>query len=276
MGGKQYYKKRRTAKSVKGAKGVPSKVVKFVKRSLANATETKRFTYSESMTLATFAATVPQFTSQNMLQITPSNQTNADYQIVQGTSQGARIGNSITVQKATLKWVMYPASYNAGSNPTPKALDIRCVIVSLKGVPNGSVTKAQLHDVLVNTCFANGASSNGMSNNLFDLVQSWNTDVLTVYADFTLKLGQSTQSGMTGASASMLQGNNDYKLNHIVKLDVTKYLPKKITFNDADSNSTSRQVFVLWHPINFDGTTNISTCFPAGGFVTFDLFFKDA
>lgn len=275
-GGKQFYKKKRTAKAVKGAKGVPAKVVKFVKRSLANATETKRYIYSESMTLAGFGATVAQFSSQNMVQLTPSNQTNADYQIVQGTSQGARIGNTITVQKATLKWAMYPALYNVASNPTPKALDIRCFIVSLKGVPNGQVTKAQLHDVLTNTCFANGASSNGLSNNLFDLVQAWNTDVLTVYCDFTLKLGQSTQAGMTGSSASMLQGNNDYKLNQIVKLDVTKYLPKKMTFNDADTNSTSRQVFLVWHPINFDGTTIPSTTFVAGGFCTFDLYFKDA
>lgn len=276
VGGKRFYKKKRMAKSVKSAKGVPAKVVKFVKRSLANATETKRFTYTEAMTLGGFGLTVAQFSQQNMLQLTPSNQTAADYQIIQGTSQGARIGNSITVMKATLKYALYPTAYNVTSNPTPKCIDIRCFIVSMKGVPNGQVTKAQLHDILTNTCFANGATSNGMTNNMYDLVQAWNTDVLTVYSDFTLKLGQAGMSGNTGSSAIMLQANNDYKLNHVVKLDITKYLPKKITFNDADTNSTSRQVFLVWAPINFDGTTIPSTTLVAGGFVTLDLFFKDA
>lgn len=264
-------------KAIKAPPGVSKSVVKYVKRSIASVNEPKRYTAEASATLFTSAATQAQFCSGNMVQFTPTTQgASYSYTITQGTGQGQRIGNSIKLKKVWFRFVMYPQQYNAVSNPTPQPQDVRLVIFSMKpAVATGVVSKENAWTVLTNTFFANGNASNGMLGNLYDMVSYPNTDVVTVYFDKVMKLGMATVQGNTGGSATNYFPNNDYLLNQQVKIDITKFLPSKIVFND-NNDSTTRQVFAAFLPVNSDGTGPVSTRNPASYFWGIDLQYIDA
>lgn len=275
LGGRRTYK--RKPKAVRAPKGVSKNVVQFVKKSIASVSELKKYTNEGSQSLWTSAATQAQFVAGNMLQLTPyATGASYNYTITQGTGQGQRIGNSIRIKKAWLRFVLYPQQYNVTSNPTPQPQDVRLLIFSIKpAVTTGATTKEQAWTILNTNFFANGNSSNGQLGNLYDMVSYPNPDVVSIYFDRQMKLGFSTISGMTGQNTINLFGNNDYTLNCQMKIEITKFLPAKITFND-DNNSTSRQLFAVFMPVNSDGTGPVSTRIPASMFYGLDVQYIDA
>lgn len=258
-----------SAKSTKASKGVTA----LIKKSIVRMAEPKRVTFEVAHSLESSIGA--SWNTNNTLQLTPSSSLGADYTITQGTGQAQRVGNSIRVKKATVRLAMYPQAYSGVSNPVPKPIDVRLLVVAVKpGVTTGAVTKAQIQTIVTTNVFANSSTSTSAVNNLYDMITPINTDVLTVYMDEVVKLGPAAITG-TGASTTVPQSNNDYKLNHLLKMDITKYLPSKITFNDADGSSTSRQIFLIMLACNFDGTVFPTTTFPASWFGGLDLDFID-
>lgn len=266
--GKRRYGRKRTNKGKK-----PSLAIKrYVKRVIHSQIENKSFTTEQSETMSA-PSNALGFQAANIVQLTPSNATNSLYTIIQGTGQGARVGNVINCRKAVFRAIFYPQSYNVTSNPTPKPLDICIWIFSVKrGLPGYTVLDAWTR--FNADFFGNGSGSNGTFNNLYDLVSDTNSDVLQVHYKRIVKLGASSAILQTGGSAQF--ANNDYKYNQMLKINLTKYMPKRITFNDSDNNSTSRQLFLLACPYNADGTTIPSTTLPCSWFYGFDMIYEDA
>lgn len=249
-----------------------SDVKDYVNKAIHANLENKDYTTEISKTMCNIS-NATNFQNGNMFQLTPSGATNYLYQIPLGTGQGTRVGNQITVQKAYIRFVIYPTLYNAISNPTPKPQDMTMYIFSVRrGVAGNSVSDAW--NIFSTSFFANGNSYNGALGNLYDTVSIENKDVVRLLKKKTFKLSASNaqlQSGVSGALS-----NNDYKLNIIKRVNITKYLPKKITFNDADANSTSRQIFCVFNPVNCDGTGTASTTFVSAIFFGLDLVYEDA
>lgn len=263
---------KRLRKSYRKSNKVSKSVKKYVNKVIHQNLENKRFTIESSRTLAAPSNAV-NFQSGNIWQLTPSNATNSWYTLTQGTGEGARVGNEVGLRSAHYRYCLYPLAYNATSNPTPKPLDVMMIIFSFKRGVSG-LTVADAWNCFNSNIFANGNLSNGTVNNLFDLVSVINSDVVTLHHRRIIKLGATSNILQTGGSAGF--ANNDYKYNAIGTINVTKYLPKKITFNDADNNSTSKQVFLIISPINADGTTIPSTNFPLACFAGLDLKYEDA
>lgn len=275
----KFYGKRKGKRSVRRLRKTARKSAKvskplknYINRAIGRRLENKRFTIESSDTLAT-SANATTFQAGNIWQLTPSNATNSWYMIPQATTEGGRVGNEIALKSAVFRYVMYPLAYNVTSNPTPKPMDVMLFIFSVKrGVAGNTVADAW--NIFNTNIFANGSSSNGTVNNLFDVVSVFNTDVVTIHHRRHLKLSPSDYY-VAGATVPNY-ANNDYKYNQIGKINVTKYLPKKITFNDADNNSISKQVFLIIAPYNADGTVNASTIFPLACFSGLDLHYEDA
>lgn len=267
--GKKRYTKRRTVK--RGTK--PSKAVKrYVKAAIHRQIENKRFTIESSDTLCA-PSNAAVFQGSNIFQLTPSSATNSWYTIPQGTGQGARTGNRINLRSCVFRYAMYPLAYNVTSNPNPKPLDICLWIFSVKRGVLG-LTVADAWNIFNGTFFANGSSSNGTVNNLFDMVSVPNSEVVTLHHRRVFKLSPSEFYTPNATQANY--NNNDYKYNCLGKINVTKYMPKSIVFNDNDNNSTSKQLFMIITPYNADGTTTPSTTFPLALFSGLDVVYEDA
>lgn len=259
-------RKRRTAKK-------PSVAIKrYVNRAIHRQIENKGVAQSVAKTMSNIS-NLANFQSGNMLQLTPSVATNYLYTISQGTGAGARTGNQVKLRSAILRFALYPQAYNAVSNPTPKPQDVIMYILSGKRsvVCN---TVADLATILNTNCYKLGSSSSAMLGNLYDVVSAINNDVLTCHLKRVFKLSASNAQLQSGATAAF--SNNDYKINHIKTINVTKFLPKTFIFDDANNNSVSKQVFAVFCPVNSDGTGTISSCFPCSIFAGIDVTFEDA
>lgn len=269
------YGKKGTKKSKASRKssGKPSSAVKkYVKAAIHRQIENKRFTLESSATLSVPSNPI-SFQAANIVQLTPSTATNSDYTIPQSLGQGGRTGNVITLRKAMFRYVMYPQVYNVTTNPTPKPLDVNIWIFSIKrGV--AALTVADAWNIFNGTIFANGNTSNGTVNNLFDLVSVPNQEVIQSHYRRTVKLCPASfyVPGATTANYN----NNDYKYNCMGRINISKYLPKRIVFNDTDNSSTSKQVFLVCTPYHADGTTTASTDLGASWFYGIDLEYEDA
>lgn len=263
---------KRLRKSIKKVAKVSKPLKNYINRAIGRKLENKRFTIETADTLAT-TANATTFQSGNIWQLTPSSGTNSWYTIPQGLGEGSRVGNEISLKSATVRYAMYPLGYNVTSNPTPKPLDVMLIIFSFKRGVQG-LTVLDAWNCFNTNIFCNGSSSNGAYGSLFDLVSVANSDVVTIHHRRQLKLG--TDSTYLSGATVANYNNNDYKYNQIGKINITKYLPKKMTFNDSDNNSTSKQVFMIVSPINADGTNNVSTSFPMAVYSGLDLHYEDA
>lgn len=270
--GKMAQRRRKTRRNKAKPKGVPLAVAKYVQRSIHSNLENKQYTTETAKTMSA-SSNAANFQSGNFFQLTPSSGTNSLYTIAQGLGEGTRIGNSISLRKAVIRFCLYPQVYNITSNPTPKPLDIMMYIFSMKKSVAGA-TVADAWNVMNTTFYANGSSSLGVLGNLYDLVSVPNNEVVKVYMKRRFKLSPSNAQLQTGVNAGW--SNNDYKYNIIRTIDVTKCLPKKMIFNDTDNNSTTNQVFCVFHPLNADGTGIASTTFPCSIFFGLDLYYEDA
>lgn len=265
--------KKKLPKRPKKASSRPSLAVKrFVQQAIHKQIENKGVAQSTAKTMANIS-NLANFQSGNMFQLTPSVATNYLYTITQGTGAGQRTGNQVKLRNATFKFVLYPQVYNISSNPTPKPLDIIMYILSGKRSVLAN-TCADLATIFNSNCYKLGSSSSAMLGNLYDVVSYINSDVLQLHYRRVFKLGASNSQLQTGVVAG--HTNNDYKYNVVRSLNITKYLPKTFTFDDTNNNSTSKQVFAVFCPVNADGTGMASTVFPCSIFASIDVSFEDA
>ena len=171
-----------------------------------------------------------------------------------GTGSGARIGNSITLRKLTFKGVIYPMPYNSSTNPNPMPQEVKFWIVHDKLNPATAVTGTW------GTFFQNGSSSGTFSSNLTDMIQQVNTDRFTVHLAKTFKIGYAYNSGTAGSTSGQANAqyfaNSDFQLNHKFSIDLTKYMPKHIKYNDASQVPMSRGLFLVVECVRADGTSS--------------------
>lgn len=169
--------------------------------------------------------------------------------IVQGTGQGARIGNSIRLKSLKFSGVIRPLPYNATSNPLPVPLYIKLYFLTRKDNPSGIT--GTLGDLLQ---YGNSSESPGNSAAIFNLNRMVNTDEWMLHTTRTYKLGYANYGGTGGSLDSQLHANNDFKLNHFVNVDLTKYCVKTIKFDDNTTDATTRNIVMYPVVYTHDGS----------------------
>lgn len=271
---------RRVAKRSRRTVSKSSKVSKTIKRYVSSVIhrnlENKRMTTEFTKNLYGIAGGVAGFQTNNIIPLSPNSLTGGIYTITQGVGQQQRVSNSISVRKAYLRGVLIPQPYNAVSNPTPTPLNVKIWIFSLRrNVLQASA--ADVYQTMSNTFFSNGNTSIGLLGTIYDIITPHNKDVVNVHYTRTIKLGYESYSGVTGgATATDSKANNDYNLNYKMTLDITRWLPKKMLFNDTDSGTTSKQLYCVFEPVYYNGSTMTAATSPCGFIGGIDLHYEDA
>lgn len=258
------------------AKKVPKATKRYISRVIHRNLENKRMTTEFTKNLYAIQGGVAGFQANNIIPLCPNSLTGGIYTITQGVGQQQRVSNSVSVRKAYLRGILLPQQYNAISNPTPTPVDVKIWIFSLKRNVLQS-SSADVYTTLNSTFFANGNSSVGLLGNLYDLITPTNKDVVNLHFTKTYKLGYADYAGMTGGSSvTDAKTNNDYKYHHKMTLDITRWLPKKMYFNDTDSGTTSKQVYCVFEPIYANASTHTAATSSCGFIGGIDLYYEDA
>ena len=256
MKGRKFFPKKRGAKKatkgyMKGAHKVTDKhIARVCKNVISRNTENKIASYSFPSNQNLYVYGNMSWANNNVFPISPYT---TFLDIVQGTSQQARIGNSLTIKKATLKLLFNLLPYDLTNNATPGPLIIQMVTFYDK-------TQTTTEPTALPNFFQNGSSSTA-PNTLGlpqDILRSINKDRYKVFRRHTFKLGNSNFAG-TGTSAIRQQyANNDYQLTHMLSMDYTKYLVKKVKYDDSVASPTTRGLFCAILVMSGD-STNLST-----------------
>lgn len=223
----------------RGGSTFAKKVMKVVKR----AAEHKQIAYNAQVNIATPAGGVFY-----QLDLSPNN---SNLTIPQGTGQGNRVGNKVRVVKATLKYILQPYPYDAILNSVPQPQDVRMIISSTKGQTQNAPPLASFMQY--------GNTSQTAAGYSVDMLTPVNRDTQTVYKDWRHKVGASAVPTVAGTNATYFSYNNDYKLNVMKTVDLTKFYPKNIDYNDTTVLPTDRGVFLNVLTDDWDGTTSAST-----------------
>lgn len=235
-GAKRTYKRKSFASKKKP-------VLKYViKKELARMVETKDRTVSAVNQPVLSVASTTNWDA-TIIPMTPWATFN---QIDQGTGNGSRIGNKIQTTRCLFKGSLCTSPQSA-SNPSPKPLVIRMWFFYSKEDPK-TTTSPRLN------LFDNNNASNPMSGTLNDTWRSINTEQWAVVKTAEFKLGYSNYDGTAANPAAQTFGNNDFSMYKKFKFDLTKHVPKNITFVDNNSNPSSRILLCAYQAMYADNT----------------------
>lgn len=193
-------------------------------------------------------------------------------QISQNVGQNGRTGNMVKVRRVTLKYVLYMNKYNPETNNTLAPLEIQ---LFLGYVRNSSGLLPIASDF--NNLYQYNNTVNPIFGDLTDLTQKFNTDYWTIKKYWRHKLGFSTlvDSSVTNTNFSNF-ANNDFKLNHVRTMDITKYYPKTLKFNDVSDTLQGQGLFFWFQALSADGSTLAGSQVPASILYQCDVSYEDA
>lgn len=164
----------------------------------------------------------------------------------QGTGQGNRTGNTINLRKVKFTGCLTPMPYSA-ANPTPCPLMIKMIIFYDKKTPTAAPLPNTNGDML-----QYGNTTLPFQNRLTDMQSPFNTDRYHICKQKIFKLGYSSYQGTGINVAAQAQSNNDFKMNHMFSLDITKYCVKRVRFADTATTATTRGLYAYFIPVYAD------------------------
>lgn len=191
--------------------------------------------------------------------------------LLQGVGQSQRTGNEVRTRKVMLKYVLYPTQYNAVSNVAPRPCEIQLWLGYVKNSAGILPIAADF-----NYLFQYNNTTNPVFGNILDMNQKINTDYWTIKKYWVHKIGYSSANGTGNQPASQSYNNNDFKLNAVRKLDITKLYPKVLKFNDNGSGFQGPGLFFFYQAVAADGTTFNAATLPIVINWQLDLDYEDA
>lgn len=251
MYARRNYRKKRTVKSVRKSsrrpavkRGVTAAVKKYVKRTIHTNIENKCGYYTQTQSISSYVNSV------NSLGAFPLTPFANNLQLLQGDGQAARTGNQVRTRKLVLSYVLYPALYNVTTNPYPVPQNIKIWIGYQKNAPMVQPTD-------FSRFFQTGDTASAPTSNLEDIIKPVNSDVWCIKKQLTHKVGLASNTGSGGVITYGYMANNDYKMNAINKIDLTKYCPKVFKYSDAYSYTpaTGHGLFMMVEAVEATGNT---------------------
>lgn len=224
--------------------GVSGPVKAYVKKAIHRQIENKSYQVQWSQTMG-------GYNSSNTLYVFPLTPYVGGLNIGQGVTQSTRVGNKIRAMKLGWNFILSLRPYDVATNPAPQPCEAQLMICSLQAAKGELPTSTDIANL-----YQSNASSIAPSGQLIDLTQKLNTDLFQIHKVMRFKIGFSSNSGTGSNAAYQSYNNNDYKINVERRLNLTKYCPKIITWNDNIATPTSRCVFALWNIVPSTGGTS--------------------
>lgn len=264
---KRPYKKRGIY-AKKKTRGVTTAVKKYVKSTIHRQIENKCVQINGGVSFGNYLES-PDF---NAFPICPLA---GIWSIPQGVLQGNRVGNQIKTRKVYLNYIVRPQPYDAVANPLPRPLNIQLMLGYVKNTPCFQPAALDIQQL-----FQSGSSVSAPIGSNRDIISVINTDYWTIKKRWNHKIGNSNFGGTTASAPDQSQNqfyaNNDYKLNAIMRMDITKYVPSLLQFNDSGVTPTSKNLFFMYYAVAATGPTNSATVLPANMEFWIDFHFEDA
>lgn len=239
---KRKYAKKRTYKK-------KSSIKKMIKREISRQAEDKEACVL-NLGRNIYSVAAGAFDSSNIIECGFSA---TALSIAQGTSQGGRVGNKIRVKSLKIQGTLVPKSYNATSNPDPQPCQYRMILFYNRNTPNAVPTPQASADIV-----QFGSTVSSFDDDLIDQWAPLNTDTYNILAQKRCKVGFAQNviptAGSGAVSLSQWQPNNDFKLNYSLNWDITKYIPKLVTYKDNNVDATSRGLYLMIVPSSARGT----------------------
>jgi len=251
-------------KRVYKSKNVSTAVKTYVKRALGKEIENK----SVQISFAGDFGNVIQAPDMHAYPMCPLS---GYWSIPQNVLAGGRIGNQIKTRKAFLSYVIRPTVYNATTNAFPRACEIQMMLGYVKNTPCFSPV-----GVDISLLFNSGSTAYAPLGSLRDLIATVNTDYWVIKKRWSHKVGNSSIDGAGGSINYQYNSNNDFKMNVVKKIDMTKLVPATYQFNDASISPTSKNLFLIYQAISSTGEVLTATTLPMNIEFWIDYHYQDA
>lgn len=229
MKGKRIYKRKTLAKS----KVVSSSVKEYVQKTIHREIENKGYQLQ-------YTASLYGVNGSSVLNAFPVCPYSGYMAISQGVGVNARSGNSIKTRSLMFKYVLRPLTYDATINSVPQPYEIQMIFCRVKNNPTSLPVSAE-----VNQLFQLNNSSLGPQGTLEDLCIPFNKDYWEILKVVRHKIGYADNTGSGAQLTAQYFANNDFKLNVVGSVNLTKYYPKTVKFNDTTTTPTTKGIFLL-------------------------------
>jgi len=264
----KFFKKKpfRKAKGKTGNKKskVSLAVKQYVKRTLHTAVENKSIQVNGGGDFGN----VLQSTDMNSYPMCPLT---GFWSIPQNVLAGGRIGNQIKTRKCMLSYILRPTVYSAVTNAFPRACEVQLMLGYVKNTPSFAPAAVDISQL-----FQGGSAVVSPNGGLRDIISTINTDYWVIKKRWTHKVGNAVIDG-TGASVNyQYNSNNDFKMNVVKKIDITKLVPATYQFNDSSISPTSRNLFFLYQAVSSTGEILSNTTEPMNMEFWIDYHYEDA
>lgn len=247
--------RKRAAAKRRAVRGRDRKMLRAARVAIYRASETKERRYANT----SVAIGVMGNSSWNaagaagIFPLTPNTTSNKGIDILQGTGEGNRVGNSIRVSKAVFRFYLSARGYDASSNATPRPSVVKYWIVSAKqGIDFNDLADVQNLSL---DFFETTNGTTGTFADLRDTMMPINNDKYVVHKSGEIKVGYADFTGTGNQTNSQFFANNDFKLYSKRSIDVTKYIPKQIRYVDNNSQPTTKPVWIIFSAYPADGST---------------------
>lgn len=265
------FRKRRTYKRKAGKKRVYKKrtsvstaVKKYVKKTLHAQVENKTQNIQAG-------ANFGNYNASPTMNVYPMCPTTGFWTISQGVFQNNRLGNVIKPVKVMLNYVIRPNGYDAVTNAGPIPMEIDLFLGYVKQTPSIIPVTSDFNFLL-----QGGNTSYPPIGNLTDIIASTNKDYWHIAKRWRHKVGYADTGGQGNNSTFQFFTNNDFKLNVVRKMDITKMIPKTITFNDTGASSTAKNLFFFYQGVAAAGNTLAASQLPLNIQYWIDFQYEDA
>lgn len=210
-------------------------IKQVVKSVLDRSRESKEFTGQQSLAPGVLQPTIVSIAG-NYFAVSPASGSGALNTVVipQGTDNGQRIGNRVSTKKLIHSFTLTPAAFNATTNPNPIPYIIRLYWFKRKGQTTTPPSLAQLVGSASGDFFEGGATSGGFTGDIMDYNRHMNMDDYTYLMHKTYKLGPALNTQQPSANYAN-SANNDYSATIYDRVDLTKFCPKTIQYDDDDN-----------------------------------------
>lgn len=235
---KRLLKKKRGLRKRVSKPKVSNSVKTYVKRTMSAAIENKQRSIQASIDFGSVF-------NNNLLNVRPVCPYPTIMPITQGVTQNTRIGNTIKTKKCMLSYVIKPNDYDLATNTIPQPVEIQLFLANTKDSPGTTPVLADFQSL-----FQLNNSSTQATSTLADLVAPINKDVWNIQKTWRHKIGFASNNGTGNSQNAAYFSNNDFKLNVVRKMDITKYLPKTFKFNDNSSVIYNKGCFFFFQAIS--------------------------
>ncbi len=227
------------------AKRIPRQLNNAIDKAVNRHQEIKQFQYGyDNIDMVPYLTTSGTFQTNNVIPLIP----NHDNPMLQGDSNSDRIGNKIKIKSVHLKLIIMPLNYNSTTNPTPRPHDVRMIICHSKATPTAPIVSS--------TFFDSNNATVSPQDDLSDMLLDVNKDIYVVSSDKKFKVGYTTMAGTGANPGNQYFANNDYKYNKFIQMDITKYCPASVVWNDDSSTPVSFLPVAILMGANANGVTS--------------------